>query len=68
MDNEQRANRGFQLVQRYDGLHGVETGAPHEQHLTDILSDLRHWAKEMAIDFDRANAMAQDHYRAETGG
>lgn len=68
MSNEARAERGFRLMQHYDGLHGVETGAPEDQHLTDMLADLRHWCEENAVDFDRANAMAQDHFRAEQAG
>lgn len=39
--------------------------ANEEEALTDLLTDLRHWAHGLAVSYDRAHALSQDHYKAE---
>ena len=39
-----------------------------EEHLTDLLTDLMHWAERHKIDFESCYLMAARHYDAEREG
>lgn len=66
IDNTERCGRARLLVQVYDSMAGVENGADFDQHLIDILSDLRHLAALRDVDFSRAVDMSLSHFEAET--
>ena len=38
---------------------------PPEDRLTDLLADLRHWARAEGIDFERSDALARSHFETE---
>ena len=42
------------------------TGTDHDDALTDLLCDLRHWCNREKVSFDSAHTRAQEHYDAET--
>lgn len=68
-DNQARAFAGslaFEAYQRAKGLVGNPSPQSPEETLTDLLSDLRHFADAADIDFDTANRVAQDHYEFES--
>lgn len=43
-------------------------GADPDAALTDLLADLRHWARREGIDYDAADSSAADHFAAEVEG
>jgi len=65
--NADRAETGFRLVQTHTAQFPDTEyeGDDGETQLCDILADLMHYAKEQAIDFYRAYAMAQTHFNEE---
>ncbi len=68
-DNQARAAAGAQAVEAYQNAkQGTPGGLPQsaEEILTDLLSDLRHFADATGIDFDTADRIAQDHYEVES--
>ena len=38
---------------------------PPQDRLADLLADLRHWARQNDLDFDRASRMGATHFEAE---
>jgi predicted MarR family transcription regulator len=56
--NEERAEQGRQAVEEYAGTK--------EECLIDLLTNLRHFASEEQINFDRAVITSGFHYREET--
>ncbi len=58
-ENEQRAERAFKALTCYLDHAG------EDYMLRDLLCDLRHWSKSMAVDFDLENRIGQDNYRDE---
>jgi hypothetical protein len=68
-DNQARAAAASQAVEAYQNAkQGTLGWLPRsaEEILTDLLSDLRHFADATGIDFDTANRIAQDHYEFES--
>lgn len=60
--NDTRIARADEVIRLYkENPMGEET----DETLTDLLADLRHWAKKNGIDFAKADAMAQMHFEAE---
>ncbi len=66
MDNYTRLQRATALLNAYDSMPTVESGASSVQHLTDMLTDLRHLAADYDINFDAAVQMSEAHFEAET--
>ncbi|UGY23780.1 hypothetical protein HU675_0038510 [Bradyrhizobium septentrionale] len=68
MTNEDRRQHGRAVLQTYEALPGVETradGAPLDQVLTDLLTDLRH---TVSMDvFAKAVSLSETHFHAEAG-
>ncbi|MDX1967103.1 MAG: hypothetical protein SFV23_08035 [Planctomycetaceae bacterium] len=68
-DNQARAAAGSLALEAYQHAKGL-TESPSlqspQETLTDLLSDLRHFADAVGIDFDAADRMAQDHYEFES--
>jgi hypothetical protein len=48
----------------YKAAKEKEEGTP-EEGLTDLLSDLRHWARDKEVDFDASLRMSLSNYNAE---
>ena len=46
-----------------DGIHG--TPSEQAELLTDLLTDLRHWARAEEVDFQRCSDMAETHFNCE---
>lgn len=68
-ENQARAAAGSQAVEAYQNAkRGTEGGLTQsaEEVLTDLLSDLRHFADATGIDFDAADRLARDHYEVES--
>ncbi|MCY2924947.1 MAG: hypothetical protein NT031_05825 [Planctomycetota bacterium] len=40
-------------------------GQSLQEYLVDMLADLRHWTRHRGLDFDDADRLAGDHFRAE---
>jgi len=38
---------------------------PPQDRLTDMLTDLRHWARQNGLDFDEASRVSSMHFEAE---
>jgi hypothetical protein len=56
--NKERAEQGRQAAEEYAGTK--------EECLIDLLTNLRHFASEEQINFDRAVITSGFHYREET--
>lgn len=68
-ENQARAAVGSQAVAAHQiAKRGAEGSLfqSAEESLTDLLSDLRHFADAAGIDFDTAERAAQDRYEHET--
>ena len=63
--NETRQARAFDALEYYK--HGLleEDGSVCEDDFTDILTDLRHLAGIMAVNFDEVMIRSQMHYAEE---
>lgn len=62
--NEERAHRAELAMQYYGDISGND-GEPERDNLTDLLTDIRHYAGTSGLDFDESARMAQIHYEAE---
>lgn len=60
---EKSTERAWDVMRRYSDK--ADDGG---ELLTDLLTDLMHWADCYAEDFDRALRYAQRHYQAEIRG
>lgn len=58
-ENERRVNAACTAIQNY------EQDRDQEEALTDLLSDLMHWADIYAVDFDTMLERARVHHDAE---
>ena len=68
-ENQARAAAGSQAVEAYQKAKQKTKGwlpQSAEEILTDLLSDLRHFADATGIDFDTADRIALDHYEVES--
>jgi hypothetical protein len=67
---ERVKERNAARVVRADGaladyLGDEDSGETKRDALTDLLTDLRHWAAYEKEDFARSLALSQDHFREE---
>ena len=70
--NEQRAGCGEAAVTAYaKAKSGNQTdefdfgSEEPQERLIDLLTDLRHWARQEQLDFDAAARMAESHFNCE---
>ncbi len=62
-NNYQRVDRAAAAVQAYTDIPGTDP----DEFLTDLLTDLIHFAKLNGLNFGKAIYMAQHHAEAEMG-
>lgn len=62
-DNDRRISTAKKML-KARGARGVD---PYDNraNLTDMLTDLRHWADAMCIDFHRCSDLSYNHYLEE---
>jgi len=65
VDNESRALAADVALVAYTGDDEVRQGEEKRSTLTDLLTDLRHWARLNGVDFDTANNSAEIHFNVE---
>lgn len=58
--NSERADRAESALMKYNGSDSRDPGVDgQEEMLSDMLGDLRHWARLNKVDFERCNARGQ---------
>lgn len=62
--NQQRAEMAYRALNKFSVLTGVE-GEEDETQISDLLSDLMHYADEQGVDFDDCIEVAKRHYDNE---
>lgn len=64
--NKERAARIDAAMKGYARVsYGSDNQEPKETQLSDMLTDLQHWAERQGLDFDGRLDHARDNYRAE---
>lgn len=59
--NKDRAERIAATIEAY-------ANGDDQDDITDILTDLRHYAQQNTIDFEYCVRVSQNHFKAEAGG
>lgn len=65
MTPEEKGMERLGRAQKIIDLYREDTGTDEETALTDLLTDLRHWAYGSDQDFDEARDRSERHFDAE---
>lgn len=66
MNNKERMNAACRAIGSYMATKWItDLDANKQEVLTDLLTDLRHYAGQVGIDWDKTDGMAKKHYEAE---
>lgn len=66
--NDNRADRAAVCVGTYREVNTDDIHEDDHTTLSDMLTDLRHWAQRLGLDYEAADLLADAHWAGETDG
>lgn len=64
-DHDRRILAAIAAVKMHQVVNDDSKSEPTEETLTDLLTDLRHWAKEQDVSFDICLRTSNEHFKYE---